>query len=311
MRVTSNTFPSSLLNQLTTLTARQSQLQTQAATGQTIQSPEDDPTAMRRVLDLQAENNSVAQYQRNISRHQELASVTFDSVKALKKISDRASEIVISADGLKSKQELTVYATEVSELIKQAVQIANTKNRGDFIFGGTQTDKSPFTAALDSSGQVTKVDYQGNTTVPETEIAEGVTVSAQVPGANTSGSGTTGLITDSRTGADLFNHLISLQQHLAAGDSKTIAETDRAQLGKDEENLLFHLSSNGAIQARLEASSAKLSQRSLALNGLVSKEADADLAQTIVKLQQTQTAYQAALQSGSMLLNRSLLDYLR
>jgi flagellin-like hook-associated protein FlgL len=30
-----------------------------------------------------------------------------------------------------------IYAKEVSELIKQAVQIANTKNRGDYLFSGT------------------------------------------------------------------------------------------------------------------------------------------------------------------------------
>jgi len=37
---------------------------------------------------------------------------------------------------------------------------------------------------------------------------------------------------------------------------------------------------------------------------------DADLAQTLVRLNQTQTAYQAAMQSGAQLLQSSLLDYL-
>ena len=74
---------------------------------------------------------------------------------------------------------------------------------------------------------------------------------------------------------------------------------------------LYHIGNNGAIQARLEATKALATTRSTSLEQLVSKEADADLSQTLVKLSQTQTAYQAALQTGGKILNTSLLDYLR
>src|SRR5256885_1892354 len=119
MRVTSNTFPDSLVDQLGTLAARQSRLQNQAATGQRIQSPEDDPAAMRRVLDLQGEASRMAQYQQNISRQQDVASASYGVMKSLKKISDRAGEIAILADGTKSPLELQNYATEITELIRQ------------------------------------------------------------------------------------------------------------------------------------------------------------------------------------------------
>jgi len=69
----------------------------------------------------------VAQYQRNISRHQELAGATFGAIKSLKTISDRAGEIAIAADDLKSPEELAIYAKQVTELIRQAVQIGNGK----------------------------------------------------------------------------------------------------------------------------------------------------------------------------------------
>ena len=48
MRVTANTFPNSLLNQLSSLATRQNRLQNQAATGQRVQFPEDDPGIRRR-----------------------------------------------------------------------------------------------------------------------------------------------------------------------------------------------------------------------------------------------------------------------
>lgn len=311
MRVTANTFPNSLLNQLTSLSQRQNKLQNQAATGQLVQLPEDDPVAMRRVLDMQAEAKSVGQYQRNIDRHQELAAASFNSIKALKNVSNRVREISISADGLKSQDELNLYAKEVTELIKTAVQAANTKNRGDYIFSGTLSNQAPFELTEDANGNVVSVVYNGNTTLAESEIASGITLSAQNIGENTSGSGPRGLITDNRVGADFFNHLISLQNNLLAGDVDAIESTDRGNLGNDEDNFLYHLGTNGAIQSRLEATDNISTNRTDTLETLVSNEVDADLAQTLVRLNQTQTAYQAALQSAGKILGSSLLDYLR
>jgi flagellar hook-associated protein 3 FlgL len=311
MRVTANTFPDSLIAQLSSLNQRQNKLQTQAATGQLLSLPEDDPAAMRRVLDLQAEGKAVGQYQRNISRHQELASASFSAMKDLKTVSDRVREIAIAADGLKSQDQLNIYAKEVTELIKQAAQTVNARNRGDSLFAGTLTNQPAFVLTTDANGTVTSVVYQGNTTLPESEIASGVTLTAQTVGENTSGSGPRGLIADTRVGADFFNHLISLQNNLLSGNVSAIEATDRPNLGKDEDNFLYHLGTNGAIQARLEATNNEAKQRSDTLETLVSHETDADLAQTIVRLTQTQTAYQAALQSAGKILGSSLLDYLR
>ena len=309
MRVTANTFPNSLIDQLNRLANRQNNLQTQAATGQKLTLPEDDPTAMRRVLDMQAEASSVFQYSRNIDRHQEIANASFAAFKGLKTVSDRAGEIATLADGLKSPAELAILADEVNELIRQAAQVANGQNRGDYLFAGTRNDAAPFTLTTDANGQITAVTYGGNTETAESEIAQNVTLSSQTLGANSTGSGPRGLITDPRVGADFFNHLITLRDNLRAGNLNAIA-TDRTNLSNDEENLIFHMGTNGAIQARLETTKAIGSTRSQNLEKLVSSESDADLSQTIVRLNEVQTAYQAALQSAGTILNRSLLDYL-
>ncbi len=311
MRVTANTFPNSLVDQLNLLASRQYRLQNQAATGQRIQTPDDDPAAMRRVMNLQTESQSLTQYQSNIAALQEQAGASFDAMNALKKISDRAGEIATLADGTKSPQELQTYATEVTQLIQQAVQLANSQSQGSYLFGGTLTNQPPFTLSTDGNGAVTGVTYQGNTTITEVEIEQDSTFSALSPGANTTGSGPRGLISDSRTGADFFNHLIALQNHLQAGDTATIAAADRPALSKDEDNLIYHLSNNGALQSRLDAASTIASSRASAVNGLVSNEADADMAQTLVRLNQTQTAYQAAIQSAASIMTTSLLDYLK
>lgn len=311
MRVSANTFSDTLITQLSQLAVRQQKLQSQAATGQRVRLPEDDPVALRRVLDLQGEFSTNSQYTKNIARQLELAQASFNGIKALKTISDRASEIATQVDDLKSPAELQFYAKEITEMIKQAVHLLNSTNRGDYIFGGTITDQPPYAMTLDANGAVTAVAYQGNLSTAEVEISDGVMISSQAIGDNSTGSGPRGLVSDTRSGADLLNHLISLQNNLLAGNTALIASTDRANLAADEDNLLYHISSNGAIQARLETTQKLNEQRGQSVENQVSKEVDADLAQTMVKLSQTQTAYEAALQSGARALNLSLLDYLR
>lgn len=310
MRVTSSTFSNNLINHLNTLGVRQSRLQTQVATGQRISSPADDPVAMRRVMDLQAEAGAVAQYSANIGRLQGTATSSYNAIRSIKSVSDRAGEITTLADGLKSPDQLKTYATEVNSLIKQAVQSANAQNQGNYLFGGTKTDQPPFAMTLDADGNVTAVTYQGNASVSAVDVASGTSVAATVPGVNASGEGARGLITDPRAGADLFNHLISLAGHLRAGDAAAIASTDKPAIASDENNIIYNLSQNGTTQSQLGALSSSASSRSTALDQGVSKETDADLAETLVRLNETQTAYQATLKSAGTIMNQTLLDFL-
>ena len=75
--------------------------------------------------------------------------------------------------------------------------------------------------------------------------------------------------------------------------------------------MIFHMATNGAINERLNSTSAIAYNRTESLERQISDEADADLAQTLVRLTETQNAYQAALQSAGKILNQSLLDYIR
>jgi flagellar hook-associated protein 3 FlgL len=311
MRVASNTFSDRLVDTLGGLAARQMRYQTQAATGQRIVAPEDDPAAMRRVLNLQEESARVAQYDRNVSRLKEVATATHGVLRGLSRIATRAGEIATRADGTRSRQELDIFANEVTQLIQQAVNTANTTNRGDALLGGTRNDRPPYLIALGPDGRVLSVTYQGNAATAAMEIAEGESVAAHSVAANTAGAGESGVLSDPRSGADLFAHLIRLQDQLRAGDTAAIATATRPALEADEENLIRHLGLNSTVQARLEAAGALLNDRSTAIERQVSHEADADLAQTLVRLNETQVAYQAALQAGGKILSLSLLDYIR
>ena len=71
------------------------------------------------------------------------------------------------------------------------------------------------------------------------------------------------------------------------------------------------MSRAGSIQYRLEVAMKDLEIRYESTEQLISTDADVDFAEATVRLNRAQMAYQAAIQSGAMIQNNSLLDYLR
>jgi flagellar hook-associated protein 3 FlgL len=312
MRVTTTAFSNNFLNEIAQLKSQQSALQNQATTGLKVTLPEDNPAVMEQVLNLQSQASANTQYQSNITALQNSANTASDALNSLQTIVEKAGEIATEADGVTSPTQFSEYSTQVKGLIQDALQLGNTKDaNGNYIFGGTATGAAPFTATTDSSGNVTGVTYNGNASVAKSEIASGLTVSAQAPGENNTGSGPTGVFADSRAGADVFSHLISLQQNLASGNTTAISSTDTPALATDEDNVVGQISANGVVQSALEAAGNSASTQSTHLESQMSNDTSADLAQTLTLLSQTQTAYQATLQSGVLVMNLSLLDYIK
>lgn len=309
MRVTASSFPTVLGFQLERLATQQARLQTQAGTGQRFSAPSEDPRAMRKVLDLQTEMKELAQYEKNIATLKDTLDASYNTINGLKKVSDRATEIATRADDLKTPEEMRTFSAEVDQLIERAVQLGNTRHQSSYLYGGTKNSDAPF-AITRTDGKITAVTYQGSETVSESEISEGITISVTVPGENTTGVGTRGLFKETRTGADFFNHLISLRDNLEKLDGNAIRTTDFENLLKDEENIIFHFGSIGALEGRLNVSSSLTNRRKASLEGLVSQESDADLALTLLSLSQIQNAYSAALKTGGTILSQSLLDFI-
>lgn len=311
IRVTSGAYADRLISNLGSITARQARYQAQISTGQRVTLPEDDPGAVRRALDLEGERGRVGQFGRNINRLKETATATNTVMRSLSKIATRAGELAVKANSIRSADDLKAYAAEVTQMIHQAVSSANINLRGDSVMAGTLNGQPAYTLTVGTDGRVESVTYNGNQDTPSLDIAEGQELSASVVGSNPTGSGPAGLIEDPRAGADLFKHLIQFQDQLLAGTGAAVTTTTAVGLQADADNLLRHIAANGVVQGRLEAASATVSDRLQSLEGQISGETDADLAKALVRLNETQVSYQAALQTGGKILTMSLMDYIR
>lgn len=249
-------------------------------------------------MDLERERRALAQYASNANRAREIGQATYSSLQQLKKVADRSTEIATTAQGVLESKQRAAYSADVDQLIEQAVQLGNSRFGGDAVFAGTATDVTPFVVTRDSAGRVTAVSYAGNT--DQTTIAVGQ--NAAVP-AGTSGAANLGI-------RDLIGQLIALRDGLDSGDQTVISANNQA-LQASSDGVVGAIADQGAIQMRLDLQDSLRTEGSDRVENLVSKEVDSDLASTMVKLNQTSVAYQAALQSAASILKTSLLDYLR
>lgn len=298
MRLSTNSVSESIVRQIQQLSNQQAKLQNQVATGQRISQPEDDPAALGRVLNLESEQRQIAQFESNAAHALDLSQASYSGLQAIKKVSDRASEIGTLGAGAISAAAASAYASEVDQLIEQTVQLANSRLGNDYLYAGTAVGAPPFVATRDASGQVSSVAYAGNSSRAAIPLSEATSLAAGTDGATNLGL------------RDFVNHLVSLRDALKANNPTAVTGV-QTNIIASEDMLVSSIAEHGGVQTRIEASQAQLADRSLGLQSLVSDETEADLPSTIVKLNQTQTAYQAALQSAANIMKISLLDYIR
>jgi len=310
MRVSFLSYPEHLSQNLGRLSVEQLRLQMQATSGQRVASPDDDPSAVRRFLDLQSEFQIAAQYISTTEKLDGLVQSGFRVMTELKKIVDRAGELSKSLDTLSASPEnLKSIRTEVNQLLEQAISLGNTREGGVYLFGGTKNTQPPFQSTRAADGLAMSCDYIGSSDVPKYDIAPGVTMNLLPPGGNDGTRVIPGLFKDATSGVDLIGHLIQFREALKAGDLSLIQSQIAPALDRDADQVITTTVAIGASQTQLTVTGRQLSARTVVLTGAMSKEVDVDLAETLVSLNETQAAYTAALQAGAKVMKQSLMDY--
>jgi flagellar hook-associated protein 3 FlgL len=298
MRIASNTVSEQIVRQIQNLSVAQTKLQTQVGTGQRIAQLEDDPAAAGRVLDRQSERRRVDQYILNANRAMQISQTTYSGISSLKDISDRATEIGTLGQSAQNPDALQAYASELNQLIEQAVQIGNSKFGNDYVFAGTAVDTAPYAATRDAAGKVTSVAYAGNSSQAQIPLSDTASISPATDGATNTGI------------RDFINQIVALRDALNTNNSAGVTTAQTALIAS-EDVLVSAISEQGAIQMRIDVNKVQAEMLGSNLDSVISTDTGTDMAAAIVKLNQAQVSYQAALQSSANIMRLSLLDYLK
>ena len=268
----------------------------QLSTGLKVNQLSDNPTAAAAFVGNRNESSQDDQFLQNIgtlqSRFQTADSTLSNVVTLLTRAISIGTE---GANGTLSASDRQAIAGEVQGLTSQLLGLANTSSQGVYLFAGTAVGTQPF--SLNTATNT--VTYNGNTNVTSVQLSNGTFINGNLPGSqlfqNSSGNAFTAL-QDLNTALTSGNNIGAAVQEVS--NALNQVSTQRVFYGNALNQI--NLSQNFLNQDKLNLSSQE--------NTLVG----ADLATAASNFAQSQTAYQAALQTTSRTLSLpTILDFLK
>lgn len=199
--------------------------------------------------------------------------------------------------------------TEMASWFGSATEALNAKEGGKYLFAGGQIDQRPVQATsladLTAAPAIGDV-FKNDGLTPVSRLDESTTIES-------------GFLAD-KLGRDLFEAFKQVQAYVEAngdfGSPMTTAQSTflEGMLGGFDDarrGLTEQTARNGLNQNRLETTLDQHESRQIMLKGVVADVAEVDMAEAVTRLQQAQTAVQAAAQVFSTLKDSSLLNLLR
>ncbi len=178
IRITQNMMKNDVVYNLNTQQNKMDELQNSLSTGKKVRLPHENPVAATNSMLYRSRITEIRKFIDNIEEGQARLNITEGAVRNVTNILHRLRELAVqAANGTYEKKDREKIAVEVDELLKELVEIANTKFKNESIFGGYKVDRNAF-EVLKTKPQfadrevITKVIYRGDIGVQNREIEQ-------------------------------------------------------------------------------------------------------------------------------------------
>ncbi len=311
MRITSNMMTKDFLKNLNTNLTSLAKSQRQIATGKVMTRLSDDPVRLISSLQCRAKLSKLEHYKNALGAATDWLDQTESSVSELNDIVKTAYETAVRmSNDFLSSDDKQAAAALIGQLRDHALMLANSQSSDKYIFGGYNVDKKPFT--VDGSGNIL---YNGvdltDAADPdlidmasqniEYEIGYDSTMKISITGAEFLGMGEDNLYTV------LNNFYNALQSDANADEIGVFVE----KLAGAQTRTLTTQSKVGGMVNRLELLQNRYEHETLTYKERKSNLEDIDIAEAYLNYSLAQTVYNASLQVGTEIIQRTILDYIR
>jgi flagellar hook-associated protein 3 FlgL len=297
MRINPNPYPDILVALATT----QQQVNTdeqEIATGKSVNVPSDNPAAAAQLIQNAGQTSAADQFQRSISSIQgeiQNADSALNSVtSALQQAISLGTE---GANGTLNATDRQAIAIQVEGIQSELLNLANLSYQGNYLFGGTATQTTPYVLDTTSTSGVT---YQGNTGVNSVTIGTDLKLQTNLPGSQLFSS----------SGGDVFQSIQDLINGLTSNSGAAIG-TAVTELGTAVNYIGSERVFYGNALSQLNAQQTFLSTETTQLAQLQNAEGGADLTAVISDLSASQTSVQATLEAVGETGHTNLFEYLK
>src|SRR3972149_6981859 len=173
-RITQESLSRTTLSNIKLNYKKMQEIQEKLSSGKQINRPSDDPSGARKVLGLRTEDLQVQQFLDNTETAKEQINYTSNTLESIQEIFLKIKDLAIQAgNDTLGQSDRNIIAHELDELLESVLQNANTDNNGRYIFSGTKTLTSAFTATRDSNGNISSVSYNGDNEETECQTRVG------------------------------------------------------------------------------------------------------------------------------------------
>lgn len=326
MRITNNMLSQNLLSNLETSQNQMYDLQNQISSGLKLTKPSDDPIGVAKAINLNTNLSSVAQWQKNSSQALSFMSTTDGAMGDITSMVQQIRTLTVqAADDVNQGDARLDIKAEVDQITQQLQTVANTQMGNKYIFGGTNTTTQPFS----SSGST----WAGNDSPINFTVGNNVTIDISVDGNKLFQQAPNSKNADGTPTKSLLATLSDLSNALAGEDSTGTAFVDddpttanaltanqkiqkaiESALGNIDgniDNILAMRSDLGARVNRVTAVNSQLDTTSISLQQSLSDVQDADMAKVIMNFKNQQNLFNAALASGSQIIQQSLVNFMK
>lgn len=290
-RVTQNSSAWLTLSSLQKNLRDMQKTQIQLSDGRVVQAASDDPAATAAAMQQTSRKSAGNQYLKNVEYASSRLGITDNTLSGLVTGMQSIRNLMVQAqNGSMTDAALVALGDQITELQTEMVDLYNTTYLGHQLFGGTA---APGDVVAGSPGSYT---YTGDDQPVYSRISKTATVDVSVAGRD--------------IGADTVPDLLTqAAAHVSAGDSAGIA-TDLDSLDAALDGIVAALGDVGARVNRVTNTKHLVQAQVDDATSQISNSLDLDTAEAVVRLQQQQNSYQAALAVTSRVLTKSLVDYL-
>lgn len=301
-----------MINQIMQSQNKLMELQQQISSTKKINNIYDSPIDNGTILSLNNQLARIASYTTTIKDAKTQLEVQDSTFSTVNDKLNRIYELTVqAANGASGTTGLEAARGEINQLIDSVIDLANTQYNGQYIFSGAKIGTAAY--SKDADGNIV---YNGTPSTDPTchrsvQISDGVSISVNAVGDSVFGSYSYDAVTDTSTGEGLFKTLGDLSRLLEADPPDYDAIREQLDpLKQNTEHVSEVQSVYSTYVSRLDMTNSSLEDLKLTATEQKSTIVDLDIPSAISQLINQNYAYQASMQTFSMLSNNSLLNYM-
>jgi flagellar hook-associated protein 3 FlgL len=269
----------------------------QVSTGKSVNAPSDNPAASADMVANTIETGQVDQYTQNVSGVLSMMQTADSSLGSVVSALTQAVSLgTQGANGTTNSSNQQALAQQVQSILQSVAAQANTSYQGSFLFGGTNSTTTPYTADSSSASGYT---YNGNDDTNSVAVGDQLNVQVNLPGSQIFSNSSNDVLGS-------LNSLVSALQNGNSTDIQTATTAVSSALNYVSTQRVFY----GDAESQLNSQETYLQQETVSLSSQQTSLVGVNLAQAATELTQAQTANSAAMAAAGKILPDTLLNYL-